>query len=192
LLPLRPGPKVLHWQTGHDLDYAVGQISVPVGEGQVPARFRRHVFFVDHVYWVVWDELTGVPGNRTIWENFHFATRDLACANDGRTVMTSCAEGANLLMLVGQPGWTMQKESTRMWPVGSRDTVPMATLHYEAHGATAARGFGALFVPLNGREAPPQTSFDGVERLTDGRVRWQVSVAGQQRTLTTRSFEAER
>ena len=78
-----------------------------------------------------------------------------------------------------------------MWPVCSRDTVPTATLHYEADGETAGGGFAALFVPVEGREAPAQTSFDGVERLADGRVRLAVTVAGARREVTTRGFEAE-
>ena len=190
-LPTKVDPRMLHWETGPDLDYAVGQIIVPVGEGQAPARFRRHIFFVDRAFWVLWDEFIGVPGDRTIWENFHFSTRKLELSSDGRSVATTYPDGTNLRMVVGSSGWTMHQEDTRMWPVYSRDTTSTATLHYKADATTAARGFGALFVPLDSREVPPATSFGQIERLADGRVRLQVRVAGNQRELTTRSYKVE-
>ena len=149
------------------------------------------MFFVDRSYWVVWDELDGVPEDEEIWENFHFPTRDLVRSADGGSVMTSYPEGPNLLMLVASPGWAVQSEDTRMWPVSSRDTVPTVTLHYQTDGQTAAAGFVALIVPVDGRDVPPDTSLDRLEPLEGGNVRLHVTVAGNSRVLTTRAFDAD-
>ncbi|HJN13923.1 MAG TPA: heparinase II/III family protein, partial [Armatimonadota bacterium] len=185
LLPLRPEPKVLHWETSPKLDYAIGQITVPVGDDATPATIRRHIFHVDRRFWVVWDEFEDVPDGQVIWENFHFPTRDLNCGDDGRSVVTALPDSPNLLLRVGQHGWAMQKEDTRMWPVSSRDTLPTATLHYEAGPDTAARGFAALLLPFEGRKPPSTARVDEIERLSGGRVRLRVSVAGGTRVLTT-------
>jgi hypothetical protein len=187
---LRLAPEVLHWETGDDLEYAVGETMVPLDEGQPPAGFRRHIFFVDRSYWVVWDEFARVPRGEKVWENFHFPIRDVACSVDGRSVITSYPEGTNLLMVVGSPGWTVQSEETRMWPVSSRDTIPTVTLHYEADAATAMRGFAAMFVPVTGSEDARGVSFEAIERLADGRARLTVSVNGHRRELVTQAASA--
>jgi len=184
MLPYKVQPKVLAWQTGDDLDYAVGQISVSVGPGKPPAKTRRHIFFVDRSWWVIWDEFGDLPDGQVIWENFHLATRELRIDQSGRSVMTRFADGPNLLMRVGTPGWTIQQEDTRMWPDYGHETEPTATLHFEAAAATARRGFAALFVVADGAE-PPRATFEGVDRLPGGRVRLRVLVNGKQRALTT-------
>ncbi len=185
LLPLRPEPKVLHWETGPKLDYAVGEITVPTGDDRPPATIRRHVFFVDGRFWVLWDEFEGLPDGQIVWENFHLPTREFDPSGDGRSVTTALPGGPNLLMLVGEPGWTMLQEDTRMWPVSSRDTVPTTTLHYEADSDVAARGFAALLVPFEGRKPPRNTQADAIERLDEGRVRLRVTVGGATHVLTT-------
>jgi len=190
MLPWDASPKVLHWETGDGMECAVGQMIVPVGEGTRATVIRRHVFFVERRYWVIWDEFANVPGKQVIWESFHLATRNLRIDESGRSVMTAFPDGPNLLMRIGTPGWTVRNENTRMWPVYGHDTEPTATLHYEAGGTTAERGFAALFVVVDEAGASP-ASFDQIQRLSDGRVRLQVSVAGQQRELTTRSLGAK-
>ena len=187
-LPDSPNPRVLHWESSDKLDYAVGQITVPVGARRPPAKFRRHIFFVDRDYWVLRDEFAQVPAGTAIWENFHFATRQIDTSADGRSVRTMLPSSPNLLMLVGQTGWELQQEETRLWPSYTRDAMPTATLHYQGDATAAEGGFSALFVPLKDRAVPEETSLDRVERLDDGRVRLYVTVAGNRRELTTRAF----
>lgn len=115
---------------------------------------------------------------------------DITYSEDGQTVTTTFAEGPNLLMLTGQPGWSINPEQTRTWDsyTRSQDTEPTLTLHYEANGATAAEGFAALFVPFEGDGPPHETSFDRISSAPDGSRRLHVTVDGKRRTLKTMAF----
>ncbi len=190
-LPNNPSPKVLHYQTAEDLTYAVGQIEIPQKTGQPPARFRRHVFFADRNWWLLWDEFSELPVGRPVWENFHFPTEKLKIAPDGRRVSTSFPEGGNLLMLVGQPDWKLQQEETKYWLKYGGKPNQSLTVHYEADAAVASRGFGALFVPFDGQVQLGGTALERIERLADGRVRLVVTVAGKRRELTTHDLKGD-
>jgi hypothetical protein len=180
LLPEGLDPKVLGWETGRDLDYAVGQVTVNGG------TIRRHVFFVDRQYWVLWDDFEGMTPGAQIWENFHFPTEEVRISEAGRVVQTLLPEGTNLLMCAGQGGWEVASEAAKQWLSYGGEGVPTRLLHYRADGETAARGFAALFVPFEG--APEGTGFAGIERFQDGRVRMDVMVRGRRFQVTTSSF----
>ena len=181
--PYKTSPKILHWKSSNDLDYAVGRITAP-------ATITRHVFFVGRRYWVLWDEFNDVPDGQAIWENFHFATRDLHMGESGRSVTTAFETGPNLKMHIATPGWKMTTEDTRMWPRYGRDTEPTATVHLRANSTTAKRGFATVFaVVRKGKPSPP--SIDQIERLPNGRVRLHVSAESGNRLLTTRAFGNE-
>ena len=180
--PYKTSPQVLHWKSSDDLDYVVGRIIAA-------ATITRHMFFVDRRYWVLWDEFNGVPDDQAIWENFHFATRDLRIYESGRSVATEFETGPNLKMHIGTPGWKLTKEDTRMWPRYGHDTEPTATVHLQANATTANRGFAALFtVVAKGKAHPP--SIDQIDRFPDGSVRLSVSVDGN-RVLITKAFGNE-
>ncbi|MDP6775273.1 MAG: heparinase II/III family protein, partial [Candidatus Latescibacteria bacterium] len=191
LLPLDPQPEVLHWEAGDELEYAAGQIRIPVSEDAETITIRRHVFFVDRSWWALWDEFADLPDGQVVWENFHLVTRQLRIDDSGSLVMTALADGPNLLMHVGTPGWKVSAEETRMWPVYGHDTEPTATLHYAGDATAVERGFAALFAVVDGSDSPPETAFERVERLEDGRVRLEVSVAGSRKTLTTQVVPQE-
>tara|TARA_B100000029_G_C17514261_1_gene937447 strand:- start:602 stop:1588 length:987 start_codon:yes stop_codon:yes gene_type:complete len=181
--PYKTSPKILHWKSSNDLDYAVGRITAP-------ATITRHVFFVGRRYWVLWDEFNDVPDGQAIWENFHFATRDLHMDESGRSVTTAFETGPNLKMHIATPGWKMTTEDTRMWPRYGRDTEPTATVHLRANSTTAKRGFATVFAVVQ-KVKPSPPSIDQIERLPDGRVRLHVSAESGDRELTTRAFGNE-
>ena len=176
--PFRTSPKILHWKTSDDLDYAVGRITAPV-------TITRHVFFVDRRYWVLWDEFADVPDGQSVWENFHFATRNLQLDESRQSVTTAFETGANLTMQIGTPGWKWTREDTRMWPRYGRDTEPTATVHLRSDATAAKRGFAAMFSVAQKGKPSPRSTIDQIDRLPDGRVRLHVSADGVDRVLMT-------
>ena len=187
-LPNSCSPRILHWETSDELDYAVGQIDVPVPGATGKAGIRRHVFFVDRAYWVFWDEFTGLPQKGPVWENFHFATPALKISSDGRQAHTLLPEGPNLLLSVGSSGWQVKSEKAQKWLVYGGQGLPTQVLHYEADPETASRGFAALLVPLKQGESTASISLDHVESLADGRVRLRITISGRSRAVVTRKF----
>ncbi len=184
-LPNDPHPEILHWQTKQDLDYAIGQIQIPVSEGIPPITVRRHVLFLDQRCWIVWDEFEDLPQNRRIWENFHFTTEDLSISQDGGAVHTSLPGRTNLSVCLGQKNWRLSSEKAQKWLSYGGPGIPTRLLHYQADPKTASRGFAALFVPFEGKTPPENTWIDRIERLPDNRVRLHVTVEGHPRQITT-------
>ena len=184
-LPNNPDPKFLHWESSPDLDYAVGQITV--GD----ATIRRHVFFVEQQYWVLWDELLDLPPEGELWENFHFAVRrdQLEVRDEGRVVRTALPEGTNLALLTGQPGWALEQEDASKWLTYGGEPIPTALVHFRATTEVAGRGFAALAIPFDDETALRHTAIDRIERLSDGRVHLHITRLGERKTVTTAEFD---
>ena len=183
-LPDRPQPKLLHWETSPGLDYAVGQISIG------SAKIRRHVFFVERRYWLLWDEFLNLPQKGELWENFHFAVNrsQIEIRDDGRFVRTKLPKGTNLAFFSGQTTWTHSLEDASKWIGYGGKPIPTALLHFQAERQVANDGFAALWVPFADESDLRQTSLDHIERLPDGRVRLHVTRLGKRKTVTTRLF----
>ena len=183
-LPNNPQPKVLHWSSTPDLDYAVGQITLG------SATIRRHVFFVDQRYWVLWDELLDLRANGELWENFHFAVNsdEIEVREEGRFVRTTLPKGTNLALLTGQPDWTLDREDASKWLTYGGKPVPTALLHFRAKSEVAASGLAALLIPFEDDTDLQQTSLDRIERLADGRVNLHVTRLGKRKVITAERF----
>ena len=183
-LPNNPDPEILHWALSPDLDYAIGQITIG------SATIRRHVFFVEQQYFVLWDELLNLPPAGELWENFHFAVKrdEIEVRDEGRFVRTTLPEGTNLALVSGQPRWVLNREEASKWLTYGGKPIPTALLHFRATSEVAGRGFAALLIPFKDETELRQTSVDRVERLTDGRVRLHITRLGKRKALTTERF----
>jgi len=188
-LPDKVAPKVLHWETTDELDYAVGQIEVPVPRAKAKLRIRRHVFFVERSYWVLYDEFLDLPPGVEIWENFHFPSRDVKLSEDGRKIVTTLADSPNLLMCVGQDGWAAETEDTKKWLVYGEPGLPTKVVHFRASQPSAAKGFSAAFIPLGEDDSADACAFEAIETSDDGAVALRIAVHGKQRRLAVRGID---
>ena len=183
-LPNNSQPKVLHWETSPDFDYAVGQISIG------SAKIRRHVFFVERRYWVLWDEFLDLPQTGELWENFHFAVNrsEIEIHDDGRFVRTKLPTGTNLALFTRQMNWTHRLEDASKWLTYGGKPIPTALLHFQTQPQIASKGFAALWVSFADENDLRQTSMGHIERHPDGRVTLHVTRLGERKTVTTRQF----
>jgi len=183
-LPGNVKPRILKWETTEDLDYAVGQIELG------KAKVIRHVWFVDQRYWVVWDEFE-TPPEQEIWENFHFGVTsdELEITADGLRAQTTLADGANLLLCLGQAGWKPATEKGSRWKEYGAPPTPTTIVHFRADPEAAARGFAAMLVPFQ-EKAPGlgETCIQRIDRPDDGGVSLQVTAFGESRTLAAKQF----
>jgi len=182
-LPSGVKPKILHWQTTDDKDYAVGRIDV---NGTV---IHRHVFFVSRRYFVLWDEFENLSEDRPIWENFNFGVAPdlLHVSEDGQSAWTQNKSGSNLQLRVAPQKWTVSREKGAQWRKYGARPIDTAILHFQANGETAGRGFAALLIPFQASQ-PPNAAFNKVDCRSDGTTELTVSIDGEMFKLTTRRF----
>jgi hypothetical protein len=191
-LPTDLEPKVLHWEAGDDLDYAVGQVEIPGRQAAPPTRFRRHVFFVDRGCFVIYDEFVAVPAGREVWENFHFAAPDATVDAAGGRVVARSPKGAGLALFVASEGWELRHETASRWQGYGAPAQPTTLVHFTTPAAGAGRGFAAVIAPFTAGTAPPDVRFEVAGRRADGAVDLRLTAGGRQRVLTTRvRFDAE-
>ena len=177
-------PKVLHWKTTDELDYAVGQIEVPIPKTKAKLRIRRHVFFVECSYWVLYDEFLSLPPEVEIWENFHFPTESVEASEDGASTFTRMPGEPNLAVYTWPKGWRFEQEEARVWLTYGSAAIPTRLHHYAAEAATAAGGFASLLLPFTGPSPPSDTGIDIVDRAPDGGVMLRCRINGQGHRIT--------
>lgn len=98
-------PKLLHWQTGHDLDVLVIE-----NAGYPDLRHRRSVLFIDKKYFVIVDEALGkATGNVDL--HFQLAPGDAIFDHAPYSIHTGFADGWNVLVqATPQPGLELAPE----------------------------------------------------------------------------------
>jgi len=185
-LPADLKPRVLHWETGDDLDYAVGQVEIPGEQTAPPTRFRRHVFLVDRDYFVLYDEVAAAPPGREVWENFHFAAPEATVDEAGGRAVARGAKGAGLALSVAPGGWELRRETASRWLGYGAPALPTTLVHFTASSAGAEDGFAAVIAPCSAGAAPPDVRVEVAGRRPDGAVALRVTAGGRQRVLTTR------
>ena len=185
MIPDRCRPEVLHWETSDDLDYAVGRIEAARPDGTAPVRFVRHVFFVGRAFWLICDRFENVPEGRAVWENFFFPNQLVELAEDGRSILTTYPNGANLRIEVHSPGWTPRREDALVWTVYGAKPDPAVAVHLEADAATAAQGFVALLVPIGEGSAGVKPTVKSATPRDDGSLEVVVEVGKARRKLVT-------
>jgi hypothetical protein len=182
MLPNSPAPQVLHWETGGELDYAVGQISLECEGGE--AIFRRHVYFIHRRYWILFDEFD-LPDGEVVWENFHFPIRHLTIPQDGLSLEVKDEQGPGLTMVVGQTRWKVESEQANRWLMYGDPPQSTTVLHYEADAETARKGFAALFVPSSGSEDVVEAGVEEIETREDGSTAITAIVNGGRHKVVT-------
>jgi len=181
MLPNNPSPKVLHWETSRELDYAAGQITVECAKGN--AVIRRHIFFINRSYWILFDEFD-LASDEEVWENFHFPVEQISVSSSTQVVEIKGKRGTGLQMVAGQNGWQVDVESANRWMMYGNPPESTSVLHYRADPETAAKGFAVLFVPSTDKRSA-EARVDTIQNLENGSTRITVTVDGQLQEVTT-------
>ncbi len=178
----KSNPQILHFATTENLDYTVGRLQL---DGSI---ITRHVFFVDKEFGLIWDEFSNLPEDE-VWENFHFGVEpsQLELFDSGNAVKTTLPDGTNLLFRIGMAGWTAETEIGKKWLKYGEKPVDTTLVHYKAPPSVAAKGFAAIFAPVQYQQQL-DIEFLNISEAPDGTVTLEISVGSTNYTLTTMDF----
>ena len=147
-LPASLSPIVLHFEDSPRLTYALGTIALSVGQDHGCLRFRRHVFFVEKSCWVIYDELLDLPEGLEVWENLHFANRNVVTRESGVVVCPVEDGKKGIAVVPAAEGWLRSEETASRWMTYGGRPQPTTLVHYHASTDTGEMGFGLLLRPM--------------------------------------------